>query len=195
MWFLEWKSRVLRIERGNISSISKKGNIGKPNKWKRNQSNGRLLQFLSIMLTDRLYILVEKHGTKHQFGSTPRKGCQDGSFTLTSVLHRRMQHNLLIFALFVDVIKAYDTSDHKHLIQLIWKYEAPPKIIYVIQRLYTDLKIVINIGNKGNPMVSLSRYRLFIYVEQFLVETYWYVYLNELFWAGDPEIKIRKKYF
>ena len=103
-------------------------------------------KILSRILSDRLYVLLGKYGTKHQYGATPKKGCQDGSFTLKSVLHSRRQHNLPTYILFVDLIKAYDTADHELLIKLLKQFGAPPKIISVIERLYTDLKIVLNKG-------------------------------------------------
>ena len=37
-----------------------------------------------------------KRGIKSQFGATPEVGCQDGSFTLKTLLHIRRQHNPLV---------------------------------------------------------------------------------------------------
>ena len=66
----------------------------------------------SYMLNKQLYSLLDEHGIRTQFGVTPNVGCQDGSFTLKSLLHLRHQHNLPTCVAFVDLVKAYDTTNH-----------------------------------------------------------------------------------
>ena len=102
-------------------------------------------KILSRIITSRLYILLEKHGPKYQFGATPRAGCPDGSFTLKSLLHLRRQHNLPTYVAFVDLVKAFDTANHKLLIDLLKRYGAPDKFTSIIERLYNDLNVILKI--------------------------------------------------
>ncbi|MCP4745471.1 MAG: hypothetical protein GY874_04905, partial [Desulfobacteraceae bacterium] len=90
----------------------------------------------SCILNDRLYQLLGRHGVKTQFGATPNVGCQDGSFTLKSLLHLRRQHNSPSFVAFVDLVKAYDTANHALLIEILRRYGAPEKICSAIERMY-----------------------------------------------------------
>ena len=102
-------------------------------------------KIFSIILNNRLYTLLGKHGTKCQFGATPNKGCRDGSFTLKTLLTQRKEHDQESFVLFVDLVKAYDTVNHELLIEILEQYGAPPKIRSAIKRMYTDLTVRITL--------------------------------------------------
>jgi len=91
-------------------------------------------------------VLLAKHGIKLQFGATPGVGCQDGLFTLKTLLHQRQQHNLESYVIFADLVKAYDTTIHDLLVEVLERYGAPPKICSVVRRLYTDLKVLVNLN-------------------------------------------------
>ena len=80
--------------------------------------------FSSILCT-RLFVIIQKHGVKYQFGSTPGVGCQDGSFTIKTMLHLQHNHNLPTFVMFADLVKAFDTSNHKLMVEILTKYRYP----------------------------------------------------------------------
>jgi hypothetical protein len=44
---------------------------------------------------------------------------------------------------FVDLVKAYDTADHKLIVKVLEKYGAPPKFCLAVERMNTDLKVVL----------------------------------------------------
>jgi len=69
--------------------VPKKGDLSDPNKWREINLMDVVSKVFSCILNDRLYNLLNKHGVKTQFGATPNVGCQDGSFTLKSLLHLR----------------------------------------------------------------------------------------------------------
>ena len=102
----------------------------------------------SIILNNRLYQLLDRHGAKSQFGATPNVGCQGGSFTLKLLLHLRRQDNLPTFVAFVDLVKAFDTANHALLVKILQQYGAPPKICSAIERMYQNLKVVIKIESE-----------------------------------------------
>ena len=79
----------------------------------------------SSVMTARAYTLLDKHGTRFHFGRTPGVGCRDGLFTLKALLNARHNHNLASYVGFVDLVKAYDTANHKLLIDILLRY-APP---------------------------------------------------------------------
>ena len=66
-------------------------------------------KIFSRILTARAYKLLNKHGTKYQFGATPNNGCQDGNFTLKTFLHLRCQHNLETYVVFADLVTAHSS--------------------------------------------------------------------------------------
>ena len=103
--------------------------------------------FLSVM-TARAFTLLDKHGTRFQFGGTPGVGCRDGIFTLKALLNARYNHDLASYVGFVDLVKAYDTANHKLLIDVICRYGAPPKFAAAIKRIYQNNTCMLKIKNE-----------------------------------------------
>jgi hypothetical protein len=91
---------------------------------------------------------INLHGIEHQFGGMPTKGCADGLFCIKSLLHMRHQHNLPLYIMFVDLVKAYDTVNHELLFQILERYGAPNKYVDAIRRLYSSLIAKISIGTE-----------------------------------------------
>ena len=98
--------------------------------------------FSSIMCT-RLFKIIKTNGVKYPFGSTPGVGFQDGSFTIKTMLHLRYNHNLPTFVMFADLVKAFDTSNHKLMVDIWKKYRCPPKLCSDIRRMYTDNNMIL----------------------------------------------------
>ncbi len=103
--------------------------------------------FLSVM-TARAFILLDKHGTRFQFGGTPGVGCRDGLFTLKALLNARHNHDLASYVGFVGLVKAYDTANHKLLIDVICQYGTPPKFATAIERIYHNNTCMLKIENE-----------------------------------------------
>jgi hypothetical protein len=55
------------------------------------------------------------------------------------------------WALFVDLVKAFDTIDRELMFQILSKFGIPESMIYVIRRLYDETEIKISMGaEKGS---------------------------------------------
>ena len=122
--FTEW-------HKGQLVPVPKISNIRDHKNWR-----GFILMnigseiFSSIMCT-RLFKIIRKHVVKYQFGLTPGVGCQDGSFTIKTMLHLEYNHNLPTIVMFADLVKVFDTSNHKLMVEILKKYGFPPN--YVLQ--------------------------------------------------------------
>jgi hypothetical protein len=75
----------------------------------------------------------------------PIRSCQDGLFTLKTLINAHKNHHLPSFVVFVDLVKAYDTVNHDLLLRILEKYGAPPKFVASIHTMYTDLVVVLKI--------------------------------------------------
>ena len=146
--FFEGKEDYEECHQSQCVPVPKSGNLSDPKKWR-----GVMLMdvcskiFLSVM-NGRAFRLLELHGTKFQFGGTPTLGCQDGLFTLKTLLNAHKNHNLPSFVAFVDLVKAYNTANHDLLIKILEKYGAPPKFVAAVRTIYTNLKVVLKIDKE-----------------------------------------------
>ncbi len=102
-------------------------------------------KIFSSVMNGRAFCLLEIHGTKFQFGGTPGLGCQDGLFTLKTLINAHKNLYLPLFVTFVDLVKAYDTVDHDLLLPILEKCGAPPKFVASIHTMYTNLVVVVKI--------------------------------------------------
>jgi len=102
----------------------------------------------SSVMTAKAFTLINKHGTRFQFGGTPEIGCRDGLFTLKSLLNARHNHDLASYIGFVDLVKAYDTANHALLINILCKYGVPPKFTTAVKAIYRNNTCVLKIENE-----------------------------------------------
>ena len=49
---------------------------------------------------------------------------------------------------FVDLVKAYDTTNRQLLIEILRQYGAPPKLCNAIERMYQDLVVIVKVGSE-----------------------------------------------
>ena len=137
--FSEWHE-------GLVVPVPKSGDLSDPNKWSGVTLMDLGSKIFSSILCMWLFVIIRKHGVKYQFGSTPGVGCQDRSFTIKTMLHLRYNHNLPTFIMFADLVKAFDTSNHKLMVKILDKYGSPPKLRSAIRRVYTENKVRLLIG-------------------------------------------------
>ncbi len=139
--FLEGKVDYEGWHDSQCVPVPKSGNLSDLNKWR-----GVMLIdvcskiFLSVM-NGRAFRLLKLHGTKFQFGGTPTLGCQDGLFTLKTLLKAHKNHHLPSFVAFIDLVKAYDTANHDLLIKILEKYGAPQSLLQQSKRCTLPLKL------------------------------------------------------
>ena len=129
-----------------VVPVPKSGDLSDPNKWRGVSLMDIGSKIFSSILCERMFRILKKNGIKYQFGSTPGVGCQDGLFTIKTLLHLRHNHNLPTYVVFADLVKAFDTANHKLIVYILAKYGAPPNLCVIIERLYTDQSVVLKLG-------------------------------------------------
>jgi hypothetical protein len=128
--------------------VPKKSNLSDPSKWQGIMLMDMCSKVFSSVMTARAFTLLDKHGTRFQFGGTPKIGSRDGLFTLKALLNARHSHNLASYIGFVDLVKAYDTANHKLLIDILRRYGAPPKFATANETIYRNNTYVLKIENE-----------------------------------------------
>ena len=112
----------------------------------RGPTHGPWLEKNSSIMCTRLFKIIEAHRVSYQFGLTPGVGCQDGNFTIKTMLHLCHNYNLLMWVMFADLVKVFDASNHVLMIKIMKKYGCPPNLCSAIRRMYKSNKGRLNIG-------------------------------------------------
>ncbi len=99
----------------------------------------------SSVMPARAFSLLDKRGTRFQFGETPEIGCQDGLFMFKAVLNARHNNNLASYVGVVDLVKAYGKANHMLLVDILRKYGAPPKFTIAFKIIYPNNTCVLKI--------------------------------------------------
>ena len=127
-------------------TVPKSGELSDPNKWRGVTLMDIRSKLFSSVMCARLFKVIKKHGVKYQFGSTPGVGCQDGTFTIKTLLHLCHNHNLPTWVSFADLVKAFDTPNHQLMGMIIVKHGCPPNLCDTIPRMYKDSVVKLVIG-------------------------------------------------
>jgi exonuclease III len=126
-----------------------KGKLNDLNNFRGVALQDMMARLISAIISKRLLDgPIAKYGIQAQFGSQPLVGCRDAIFTLRSMLELRRYHNLPTWALYVDLVKAFDTANHELLFKLLAKYGVPEHLVDVIRRLYHDSEIKLKVGRE-----------------------------------------------
>ena len=104
-------------------------------------------KIFSYVINVLFFEILDDHGTKYQFGGTPKIGFRNGLFTINTLLNMVNNHNLPTFVAFFSLVKEFDTAGHDLLIKVLERYRAPPNFLSVFHIMYQYLIVVINIGN------------------------------------------------
>jgi hypothetical protein len=137
----EWHEATLKC-------LHKKGDATDPNNWRAICLKDMSARLMSGILSARLAKVIQDHGVKTQFGSQPGVGCLDGLFTLRTALTTRRYHNQPTWALFIDLVKAFDTVHHELLFQLLGRYGVPPQLVNAVQIMYKNMYVNLTIGTE-----------------------------------------------
>mmetsp|Transcript_1493 Transcript_1493/g.2313 ORF Transcript_1493/g.2313 Transcript_1493/m.2313 type:complete len:881 (+) Transcript_1493:452-3094(+) len=160
-----------------LSTIYKgKGDPQDPNNHRGIALKETSAKILSIILADRLLTRLRQINPITQFGHI---GCQEAQHTIKRALLLRRQHGLESHAIFIDLVKAFDTVNHELLCQILSKYGLPAPIVNLVRKLYNNCQVKIKVGAKFTEISYTTGVHqgdnmspvLFLFVIQAFLET------------------------
>ena len=154
---LFWKNdqyQPIDFQQIQLSILPKKGDLSDPNKWRGIALGDIAAKCISSIIATRLTKYLTTFGIDEQCGSLFGKGCADATFSLKLALQTIREHNQEAFALFVDLVKAYDTVNRELLWKILQKLGIPPQMIKVLQKLYTNVTYHMKIGREKTNFLS-----------------------------------------
>ena len=137
--FSAWHTTLLKV------LYKGKGDPQDPNNYRGIALKETSAKVMSIILAKRLLKRFKQINPTSQFGHI---GCQEAQHIIKRALLLRRQHGLESFAIFVDLVKAFDTVNHHLLCQILSKYGIPPAAVQIVQKLYRDCSVKIKVGSK-----------------------------------------------
>ena len=138
-----------------LKLIPKKGDLHDLNNWRGIMLMEAAPKLVSSIISSRIkkHILI-KEGLEEQNGFMPHRGCRDGIFALKLALQKRREHGLGTWAVFVDLVKAFDSVPRETLYRVLEKFGIPPKMKRIIVNLHSDLIVKIQSGDSDVEIAS-----------------------------------------
>jgi hypothetical protein len=133
----------------------------------------------SSVLVARMQVVMEKYGMDPQAGFRALRGTIDGLFATFVGLSKRKEHGLETWALFIDLIKAFDTVPREALFAVLRRFGLPDHFVNVVIRLHTEARVMVKIGEEDSEVESTIGVRqgscegpvLFLFIMQAAMET------------------------
>ena len=159
--------------------LPKKGDLSLCKNWRGICLLDIASKIFSSMCVRRLQIVMEEEGMDEQSGFRAFRGTIDGLFSTSLGLQKRKEHNLETWALFVDLVKAFDTVPREALFAVLRRFGLPDHFVNVIIRLHKNAMIKVKVGAVDSELESSIGVRqgscegpvLFLFIMQAALET------------------------
>jgi hypothetical protein len=168
----EWKEARLKL-------LPKKGDLAQCKNWRGICLLDIASKIFSNILVARLQKVQEDLGMEAQCGFRGFRGTIDGLFNASVALQKRKEHNLETWALYIDLVKAFDAVSREALWIVMRKFGMPDHFINIVTRLHTGATIKLKIGDTDSDIPSTIGVRqgscegpaLFLFMIQAALET------------------------
>ena len=159
--------------------LPKKGDLSLCKNWRGICLLDVTSKIFSSMLVRRMQIVMEEEGMEEQAGFRQLRGTIDGLFATSMGLQKRKEHNLETWALFIDLVKAFDTVPREALFAILRRFGLPDHFVNIVIRLHENAKIKVKVGSVDSELESSIGVRqgscegpvLFLFIMQAAMET------------------------
>ena len=99
-------------------------------------------------ILNRVSPLLEQHLIKEQAGFRPGKSCTSQLLNLTQHIEDGYQRGMITGAAFVDLSAAYDTVNHRILIQKLYNTTQDSQLCRVFQNMLSNRRFYVELNNE-----------------------------------------------
>jgi hypothetical protein len=142
-----WNNFVFPSEWSNILMVPifKKGDKSDPVNYRPISLVNTGFKLITSLLTTRLHKWCTNKKAISEFQGTYTKGygCDEHIFVLNSILQCNVKRRRKIYALFVDLSKAFDTIRHEKLWKTLLEIGLSDKFVSFVQNIYASVKATI----------------------------------------------------
>ena len=100
------------------------------------------------MILNRIAPTIEQHLIKEQAGFRSGKSCTSQLLNLTQHIEDGYEEGMITGTAFVDLSAAYDTVNHRLLIQKLYNTTLDSQLCRVIQNLMSDRRLYVELNNE-----------------------------------------------
>ena len=122
-----------------IVPIPKKGNLKLCDNWQGSSLLDVVRKVFARILQERLQKVTEKVLPKSQCRFQKGRGCVDMIFAARQLLEKCREHYDVLFVLFIDLKKAYDSVLRDALWGVLRKCGVPPTMLSVIRSFHDGM--------------------------------------------------------
>ena len=134
--------------------LPKKGDLSLCKNWRAICLLDIASKIVSSILSNRMMMVMEATGLETQAGFRRLRGTIDGLFSTKIGLQKRQEHGLDTWALFIDLVKAFDTVIREATFAVLRKFGMPDHFVNLVVRLHTDAKMKFEIGDIDTAVPS-----------------------------------------
>ena len=106
-----------------------------------------MYKLYECLILNRISPLVDRHLIKEQAGLRPGKSCCSQLLNLTQHIEDGYQRGMITGAAFVELCAAYDTVNHRLLIQKLYDFTEDSPLCRVIQNIGISRILYVELNN------------------------------------------------
>jgi len=144
----EWEIGLLKI-------LPKKGDLSQPSNYRGIMLLEVAYKIVGNLLLARLKPIKEGLPHEPQCGFRPERGCTDATFSLKQALRKRREHGLESWALFIDLVKAFDRVPRELLWEVLLRYGVPPKLVSLLRALHETVHVTFDVDGVVRSLLSI----------------------------------------
>ena len=135
-------------EEMKCSVLFKKGDAADPGNYRSIMLIKITQKIVLIIIGSRLGTLIECLDIESQCGFRCGRGCRDAIFAVRLLLKKRKEHQLETWAVFVDLVKAFDTVNRDFLWEALVRFGCPESFVDRLRAIHENVIIVLTKNGK-----------------------------------------------
>ncbi len=139
-----------------ITAIHKKGSTQDLNNYRGIALLSAASKVYSLLILRRIQEPLHARILATQSGFIPERGTADHLFNIRQIGSFAKSHDKNVYAIFIDLKKAYDSVDREALWKVLEAYDLPPKINRILQNLYDGNQAAVKLRGKKSEWFPLN---------------------------------------
>ena len=125
-------------KKGLIVKLPKKGDLSRCGNWRGITLLSMVGKVMARCIIRRLQDAVDKRLRSEQSGFRRNRGTRDAIFILRNIIEQTLEWNTVLYLVFVDYEKAFDSLHRETLWKIMKYYGIPDKYIRLVKMFYDE---------------------------------------------------------